>query len=57
LLQSLGLGSFSQQLTASIGESAAAAAFDWLYLKQTLQFLPNHARAKNFRQPRDRIPD
>jgi hypothetical protein len=53
----LGLGSFSQQLTASIGESAAAAAFDWLYFKQTLQFLPNHARAKNFRQPRDRIPD
>jgi hypothetical protein len=56
LLQSLGLGSFSQQLTASIGESTAAA-FDWLYLKQTLQFLPNHARAKHFRQPRDRIPD
>jgi hypothetical protein len=53
----LGLGSFSQQLTASIGESTAAAAFDWLYLKQTLESLPNHARAKNFRQPRDRILD
>jgi hypothetical protein len=56
LLQGLGLGGFSQQLAASIGESAAAPAFGWLYFG-TLQLWPDHARAKHFSQPCDRILD